>query len=134
MIQQFSASLDHLHDMLRFICHEGMKAGFQESKMYHIELAVEEALVNIIEYAHLEKNEVIEIECDFDKQENFFVIISDKGIPYNPLNVGKVSDITSVVDSQPVGGYGIFFILKMMDEVRYAYEGGKNILTLVKHK
>lgn len=134
MMHQFSASLDHLHEMLSFICQNGLKAGFQESHMYQIELAVEEALVNIIMYAFIDKRGMIQIECKTDDLKRFAIMISDPGVPYNPLNSGRMYDISAAIENMSVGGWGIFFILKIMDEVKYKHENGKNVLTLVKYK
>lgn len=130
MVKRFPASLDYLHAMLQFVCDHGRQAGFQEPILYQVELAVEEALVNIIMYAFEHKNETIEIDCVSWKHQHFDVVIMDRGIPFNPLNAKKLS---SVSGHESQGGWGIFFILKIMDEVHYRYEDGKNILTLIKY-
>ncbi len=134
MIRKYPANLGHLHDMLSFVCEQGLKAGFRETDIYQIELAVEEALVNIITHAFGHKPGMIEIDCISDKHDYFAIVIIDQGVPYNLLNSGKMFDISGVIASQPIGGYGIFFIIKIMDEIKYQNIGKRNILTLIKYK
>lgn len=133
MIRQFPASLEYLYEMLSFVCMNGHQAGFHESSMYKIELAVAEALVNIIHYAHRKTKEPIQIECNSSEKMQFSITISDNGTPFNPLNAIKKSDLSALTVNKYEGGYGIFFILKSMDEVSYRNVNGKNILTLVKY-
>ncbi|MBN9377027.1 MAG: hypothetical protein BGO14_05425 [Chlamydiales bacterium 38-26] len=134
MIKQFPASISHLHDMLDFVCQNALEAGFFETDVYQIELAVEEALVNIIKYAYCNKKGVIRIECISEDFDSFKIILVDKGTPYNPLNQSKIFDFSAVLENMSVGGYGIFFILKIMDEIQYKHLHGNNILVLIKHK
>ena len=44
----FFASLDQLHEMLSFIREEATAMDFDTQRLYQIELASEEALVNVI--------------------------------------------------------------------------------------
>ncbi len=132
MLQEFQPSLDQLHDMLNFVCSQGINAGFY-ANIYQIELAVEEILVNIISYAFTHQTGVIKIECTCNEFKQFSIIISDNGYPFNPLNLGKCFDLSAIIETKPVGGYGIFFVLKIIDEIKYKFENGKNILTLVKY-
>ena len=55
----------------------------------------------------------------------------DQGIPFDPLQKPD-PDITLSIEERQVGGLGIFIVKKTMDTVRYAYEDGKNILTMIK--
>lgn len=134
MIEQFPATLDHLQEILKFVYRYGVEAGFQESDMYQIELAVEEALVNIIIYAFTNQLGSIQVECKTDEFKCFSIIISDQGVPYNPLNFARMLDHAGIIESKSMGGFGIFLIIKTMDEIRYRYADGKNVLTLIKYK
>ena len=48
----FSASLEQLHEMLYWIRDAAEKMGFGSSDLYKIELAAEEALVNVIHHSY----------------------------------------------------------------------------------
>ena len=56
----------------------------------------------------------------------------DHGVPYDPL-AKKDPDVGLTAAEREVGGLGIFMTKKIMDDVAYAYEDGKNILTLKKN-
>jgi serine/threonine-protein kinase RsbW len=135
MIKNFSASLDKLYDMLHFVKEQASIAGFDSPSITKIELAMEEALVNIISYGYPELSGNIDISCSLpdDKNAGIKIIIRDKGIPYNPLTNAKKFDPEDSSLSKTIGGYGVFFILKIMDEVTYTRENNSNILTLTKY-
>ncbi len=55
----------------------------------------------------------------------------DHGVPYDPLAKDD-PDVTLSAEEREIGGLGIFMTKQIMDEVRYEYKGGQNILTLRK--
>ena len=57
--------------------------------------------------------------------------MEDKGVPFAPLKKPD-PDITLSAEEREIGGLGIFITKKTMDSVTYAYENGKNILTMTK--
>ena len=56
----------------------------------------------------------------------------DNGAPYDPL-ARRDPDVSLSAEDREIGGLGIFLTKKTMDDVRYEYKDGKNILTLEKH-
>ena len=56
----------------------------------------------------------------------------DHGIPYDPLAKDD-PDVSLPANDRPVGGLGIFMTKKLMDDVKYEYLDGQNILTLKKN-
>ena len=57
--------------------------------------------------------------------------IADKGVPFDPLK--KVDpDITLSAEDREIGGLGIYITKKTMNSVAYSYEGGENVLTMIK--
>jgi len=58
---------------------------------------------------------------------------SDEGKPYNPL-LKTDPDVTLPAEERAIGGLGIFMVKKMMDEIEYVYENGRNILTIGKKR
>lgn len=133
MTNIFPASLDKLYEMLNIVRQFAHAAGFDEREVSMIELAVEEALVNIISYGYPDRAGSITIESQKTEPNGIRLIIQDKGVAYNPLTNSKHFDESASLESRTVGGYGIFFILKIMDEVDYRRENNCNILTLVKY-
>ena len=101
--------------------------------LYQIEVAIEEILVNIVSYAGLSEADGVEIRCEvLEDPLRVVVQFLDGGIPFDPL--AKADPDTSpeaIMDRE--GGLGIFMVKKMMDDVSYVYENGKNTLTILKN-
>lgn len=96
-----------------------------------LNLALEEALSNVIFYAY-EKGTENQISLEFSlKGKEMTVVISDEGKPYDPTQK-EDPDLNLPVEDRPIGGLGIFLIRQIMDEVKYSREDRKNRLTLVK--
>ncbi|HOW35084.1 MAG TPA: SpoIIE family protein phosphatase [Candidatus Omnitrophota bacterium] len=126
----FSAKLENLQKMLTFIKEGASRQGFVKDQINKIQIACEEALVNVINYAYPGKDG--ELAVTYVNQDNCFEIeIIDSGIPFDPLSLPE-PDIHAPLEERKIGGLGIFMMRKIMDEVRYRRENGKNVLTLVK--
>lgn len=133
MEKLYSASLDVLHEMLEFVRVNAIRAGFEEIEVVKIELAVEETVVNIINYAYPNSRGALSLKCEIVENSSFSVTVTDKGPPYNPLSYFEPFDQNATLESRKVGGYGIFLILTLMDEVHYKRENDSNVLTLIRH-
>lgn len=55
----------------------------------------------------------------------------DSGKPFDPLAQSD-ADTTLSAEEREMGGLGILMVKKSMDQVEYAYEYGKNTLTIHK--
>ncbi|MCB1111403.1 MAG: ATP-binding protein [Chlamydiales bacterium] len=133
MYKEFPASLDKLYEMLEFIVSEAQSTGFGDGHISKIELAAEEALVNIISHGYPSTEGTVEIHCFSLPNNGMKIVLKDKGIPYNPLLGVDTFDPKKVSVDRNLGGYGIYFITKLMDEVDYKREEEANILTLIKY-
>ena len=101
--------------------------------LYQIEVAVEEIFVNIVRYAQLADDDDIEVRCEVLTDPLRVVVqFLDGGIPFDPLAKDD-PDLTPDGIMEREGGLGIFMVKKMMDDVSYSYEGGKNTLTILKN-
>lgn len=102
----------------------------------HCELAVDEAITNIIEhgYGHKGSDKVIDIIIREDG-ERFIITILDEGPPFDPLNMQE-PDPLAILDERASngGGWGVFFIKKVMDDVGYSYASNRNRLEMVKNR
>lgn len=97
-----------------------------------LNMALEEAVSNIIFYAW-DDGQAHSIEMLFVLVEGKWLQIDifDDGRPYDPTKK-EDPDISLSVEDRPIGGLGIFLIKKVMDQVEYAYENGRNHLRLTK--
>ena len=102
---------------------------FPKAQM-QIDLSAEEIFTNIANYAYPEKEGDVQIGLS-EADGVVTLIFSDSGIPYDPLQ-REDPDITLSAEERQIGGLGILLVKKTMDDVRYRYEDGKNILTIKK--
>lgn len=127
------ASTDNLFEVQKFVEERLTKVDCPLKTVTQVGLAVEEIFVNISSYAYAPEkgNAVVRVEVS---QEPISVSITfiDHGIPYDPLKK-EDPDITLSAEERKIGGLGIFMAKQIMDDVVYAYEDGKNILTLKKN-
>ena len=100
------------------------KAGFGETAVMQIALAVEEACVNAIKHGH--KNnaaEPVRVEIKTDCQK-LTVSVIDQGTGFDPQNLTE-PDIQEYVAKRRRGGLGIILMKRLMDEVHFEIERGK---------
>jgi anti-sigma regulatory factor (Ser/Thr protein kinase) len=127
----FNAALDHLPQMLKWVRHLSLSAGFADKETKKIELALEEILVNIIHYAYPKAHG--EIFLTFHTYpEKIQIVIQDRGVPFNPLLQKPDVDLDAELEERKEGGLGMHFTHALMDEVSYTRLEPHNILTLTK--
>ena len=99
---------------------------------FQIEVAVDEIFGNIARYAYGEKTgkATVRVETDDDPLAVTITFL-DSGTPFDPLESDD-PELDSYMYEQKIGGFGIYFVKSMMDEMRYRYENGQNILTVKK--
>lgn len=130
---QIAAVVDQIPMACDFVAQAARQAGLDDRAVYHCQLAVDEACTNIIEHGFSFQGggETIDVICR-QTQQQFSITISDSSAPYDPLSRPDPNPATRLED-RATGGWGVFFIKKLMDEVRYEYRGGRNHLTVIKH-
>ena len=95
-----------------------------------INLALEEALANVIMYAYPEGTEG-DVKLSMKVEDNAIRMeIRDKGVPFNPLQQQE-ADLDVPLEERKIGGLGIHLIKEIMDSVAYEYHEGRNVLSMV---
>ena len=105
--------------------------GFDELTTMQMNLAIEEAVVNVMNYAYPEGttgNVNVEVQAN-DARLKF--VISDSGKHFDPTSVAE-ADTTLSAEDRSIGGLGIYLVRQLMDSVNYERIGGFNVLTLRK--
>ncbi len=106
-------------------------AGLDMSDTMSVNLALEEAVVNVMDYAYpANAPGEVTIEAEADDERMKFVI-TDHGIPFDPTAKAEV-DTTLSLEERPTGGLGIHLVRQIMDSINYERENDKNVLTLRK--
>ena len=130
--QTFPAKVEALSDVLGFVEQTLEDCGCPMKIQIAVSVAIEEVFVNIAGYAYGDGEGDMTLGIDFDEETREITFrMTDKGVPFDPLQ-NPDPDITLSAEEREIGGLGIFITKKTMNEIRYAYENGENILTMVK--
>ena len=112
---------------------EGLEAaGCPMKTQMKIAVAVEEIFINIASYAYAPETGTATVRTEFsDDPAAVSIRFTDHGVPYDPL-AREDPDIHLPANERGVGGLGVLMTKKFMDELRYEYRDGQNILTMKK--
>jgi sigma-B regulation protein RsbU (phosphoserine phosphatase) len=126
---------NNLHEVTRFsafIKSATEKLGIEKSLARQLRLAVEEAVVNVIEYAYpAGKEGDITVKIMSDGNTLRFQII-DAGVLFDPT-MKERADTTLSAEDRQIGGLGILLVRELMDSINYERIEGTNVLTLIKN-
>ena len=128
-----SAELKNLDTVTDFVLDKLEKHGCPQRVQLQVRLAVEEIFVNIASYAYDPEIGPAEVRCEV-LEDPLRVVIQflDHGKPFDPL-AKEDADISEEGLMGREGGLGILLVKETMDDVKYTYEDGKNILTIIKN-
>lgn len=108
------------------------EAGIDPSLSMNLNLALEEAVTNVVLYAYPEGTEG-SVDIDAQIMDNVITFtITDSGVPFDPTQK-EDADITLSAEERPIGGLGIFLVKQLMDSVSYQRTSGKNVLVMSKN-
>jgi anti-sigma regulatory factor (Ser/Thr protein kinase) len=129
-----SNKLEELEQLPAFLecCCEGLL--IPPSQVMSLNLALEEAMVNCVNYAYGPGNDgKITLTAElFQPPKMLTFTLSDAGQPFDPTTV-PATDTTLTLEERPIGGLGILLVRNIMDSVQYQYDGHHNILTMSKN-
>jgi anti-sigma regulatory factor (Ser/Thr protein kinase) len=126
------SKLENLSVIGQFIEDTMRQCQIDSAKDVHaFQLSVDEACTNVIEHAYAYNTQgQITVTCSLI-DDKFTVTIEDSGAPFDPTTMPD-PDINQGLDERRAGGLGIYFMKKLMDEVKYNRVDDKNLLTLTK--
>ena len=117
--------------LIAFVDEVCQTVGFDETTSMQIKVAIEEAVVNVMNYAYpLGKEGNVTIEAASNDLRLKFTII-DGGKPFDPT-VQRAVDTTLAAKERRIGGLGIHLMRQNMDSINYERVGDLNVLTLRK--
>ena len=109
----------------------GEECEWSMAQVMNLDLVMEEAVSNVINYAFADGQEhdiIINIIIEGD---TLSIRIEDDGIPFDPTQ-SAAPDIDLSVEDRPIGGLGIFLINQIMNSVKYTRENDKNVFVMTK--
>ena len=117
--------------LYEFIEEMGNDFSLSPDIVFNLNLVLEEAVVNVINYAYpKEEHQYIYLSATM-KDGSIVLVLTDTGKEFDPTAAPE-ADITLSADERQIGGLGIFLIRQIMNEVKYERIEGKNVLTLEK--
>ena len=127
-----SATLEDLDQVTAFVEEKLESCGCPMKIQMQVAVAVEEIYVNIAHYAYNPEvgPATIRVEVPEDPLE-VVITFMDRGKPYDPL-AKEDPDVSLSAEERDVGGLGIFMVKQTMDDIRYEYADGRNILKIRK--
>ncbi len=110
--------------------------GCDQSVAFNLNLALEEAVVNVINYAYPKDGRVYSFTLDVVAVREgegtvLTFTLTDKGAPFDPTKAAD-ADTSLSAEDRPIGGLGIFLVRQLMDSVDYQFVDGSNVLTMTK--
>ncbi|MBR5871100.1 MAG: SpoIIE family protein phosphatase [Clostridia bacterium] len=130
--QTFPAKVESLSDVLGFVDRTLESYACPMKIQTAICVAIEEVFVNVAHYAYGDGEGDMTLAIGFDETNGTLTFrMTDNGVPFDPLQKPD-PDITLSAEEREIGGLGIFIAKKTMNSITYAYENGKNILTMMK--
>jgi anti-sigma regulatory factor (Ser/Thr protein kinase) len=126
------AKIENLDEVLGFVDGQLEELECPMKAQMQIDVAVEEIFVNIASYAYAPGvgNAVVRFESSQDPASVTITFI-DSGIPYDPVQKDD-PDVTLSAEDRGIGGLGIYMAKKAMDDMKYVYRDGQNILSISK--
>ena len=127
------SSTRYLEDVREFVTQKAKSAGFADSVVEQLKIAVDEACTNVIKHAYGGEGEhVIDIVVILlsDKLE---VRIKDRGRSFDPNDYSE-PNLIEFAKTGKSGGLGVHIMNRLMDRVEYRSGGGVNECCLVKYR
>lgn len=131
--------LDRLQRFIRECCD---RHGLDEALHNRVQLACEEWFVNVVKHGFggggsggnagagaVAGEPDISVLLEPAPPDGVTVRLSDNGPPFNP-DAHPLPDVTLPAEQRPIGGLGVYLILKLANAHRYERTNGRNELTL----
>ena len=123
--------VSEIEKVAQFIEELGKEDALAPDLVFQLNLALEEAVSNVILYAY-PQGERHTISLAASAEQGWLVfVLSDTGREFDPTLVAD-ADVTLSAEEREIGGLGIFLVKQIMDTVEYRRIEDKNILTLKK--
>ena len=126
------ADLDNLALVREFLVRIASELEIGADPLGELELAMDEAVTNIIMHGYPDRDGRIEIGARSD-EDSLTLRIVDRGIPFDPIHAQSPDLDTSPLERDKAGGFGVYLIRQLVDDMRYQRTDGVNELTLIKN-
>ncbi len=126
--RQWSATLRDVPEIVAVVA-DAASAQLPPERLLKVELAVEEAVVNVCRHGYGGEAGWLRVRVREDDGE-ITVDLADRAAEFNPLAQAS-PDLSGDLTTRAVGGMGIHLIRNVCDRVEYARANQQNVLRLV---
>ncbi len=122
--------VDEVTMLAEWIEQMGEQLDLSPSAVFQLNLALEEAVVNVMTYAYPGKTGM-PVNLSVEDEDGAIVfLLEDEGVAFDPTEIDN-PDLTLSAEERPIGGLGIFLVNNIMNDVSYQRDGNRNILRMV---
>lgn len=115
-----------LHTLAEKLIHVWIPSSGSGKESFEILLALQETITNVIRHGYKGQGGDIEVEFRFGDHQ-VEIEIHDWGIPFDPNQVPSPN-----FEAPKPGGYGVFIVKNVTDQMQFRREGDMNIAQLMK--
>jgi len=126
--EKIKSDLIEIPQLLNDIVYQLEEHSIGKEILFNIQLCLDEAITNIINYAYQGIDEVIDVKIIVEPNR-ITVELIDSSEEYNPLE-SPDPDTNLPLEERPIGGLGILLIKNLSDFQSYKRIDNKNCLSL----
>lgn len=119
---------DSIPALVEFVSVQVFEAGMEDEKVRAVELAIQEVLQNIVEFACPDGKGEISISCEFVDSGALLIHIWDTGKPFNMLLAGTFPEVEEISKHEKIPPTKM--LKKAVKNIEYIRGTNKNILIL----
>lgn len=129
MLLKLRASLEQLSKIRDFVADSVTPLGVSPASIDDLRLAVDEAVTNIITHGYGGPGE-IELELGTDGVD-LIIVLRDQAPSFDPAHA-PAANLKPPGERDNPGGFGVYLMKSVMDEIRYQSSDTGNELTMIK--
>ena len=129
---EVTSKMDNLPVIIDFVGEKLTKFRADAATISRVQLAVDEASTNIIKYAYGEKEGPLKLIMELNGNELVITLVN-WGKPFDPSSIPP-PDLTGSLEDRKIGGLGMYFMRKLMDEASYSFDAVKGNRLILKKK
>jgi len=133
MKKKYPAKLENIELMSSDVENFCAENNLDSTIQFAFTLSIDELVTNTVEYGCKDiKDAEITLKM-FVEDNKVCAILEDNATLFDPTSNVENPDISASIESREIGGLGIFFCKKNMDEFTYSSKNGLNIITMKKY-
>jgi anti-sigma regulatory factor (Ser/Thr protein kinase) len=127
---RLTANTASLHAATEFVRTGAREASLADPRIGELDLLIEEIFMNVCSYGYPDGRQgVVTITYSTPAPGELSVEVADQGAEFNPLTAVP-PDLTSNLESRPIGGLGIFLVKTLAPSITYRRDRDWNRLTI----